>query len=390
MQAGAQINLESVRVLSDNGPQVEIVTSAPVSPTVQQLDSPPRLVVDLPDTEFHRAPERIIVNDGPVEAVRVDEHQDSPPVARVVVDLKQAVGYETQTQGTRLLVSFPRSGSVSAAANDAALPTPIPLGRVTFSGSTVLAGSSVTAGSDTAILRLGRGGEVRVCPGTTVSVTPSPNGHDMLLGMNTGAIELHYSLVPSSPFASDSVITPDFRIVLTAPGEFDAAIYADSRGNTCVRALPGNTAPIKVSELIGDGAYEVKPSEQVTFRAGQIKEANNQVPPTCGCPAPVAAITTSGPEMQPLPPSKPDEVHVSVDAPFVFSASAPKPKPEPMSSIEVRASEALPVMTRIRIVPLGDVVIPPSMQAAPAKSAVPTQHDGFLGKIRRFFGSIFH
>jgi hypothetical protein len=93
--------------------------------------------------------------------------------------------------------------------------------------------------------------------------------------------------------------------------------------------------------------------------------------------------------MQPLPPSKPDEVHVSVDAPFVFSASAPKPKPEPMSSIEERASEALPVMTRIRIVPLGDVVIPPSMQAAPAKSAAPAQHDGFLGKIRRFFGSIF-
>jgi hypothetical protein len=391
IHAVAQITLDSVRVLSGNGPQVEIVTSAPVSPTIQQLDGPPRLVIDLPNTEFRRAPERIGVNNGPVEAVRVDEHQDSPPVARVVVDLKEPVGYGTQTQGTRLLVSFPISIGVrtaNAAANDAALPAPIPLGRATFSGSIVLPGSAVTAGSDTAILRLGRGGEVWVCPGTSVSLTPAPNGHDMMLGMNTGAVEVHYALAASSPSSSDSVMTPDFRIVLTGPGEFHAAIHADSRGNTCVRTLPGNTAPIKVSELMGDGTYQVKPSEQITFRAGQIKQADNQAPPTCGCPTPVAPIATSGPEMQPLPSSKPSDVHVSVDAPFVFNANAPKPAALATLSVVIRDSEALPVMTRVRIVPLGDVVIPPSVQAGPAKPVASAQH-GFLGKIRRFFGAIF-
>ncbi len=229
-QAGAQITLESVRALPGDVPQVEIVTSAPVTPAILQLEGPPRLVVDLPNTEFRGEPERIAVDRDPIHAIRVDEHQNSPPVTRVVVDLTQSLPYGTQTQGTRFIVSFPAAarGAVKST-SEGALPAPVPLGRVTFSGSTVLAGSAVTAGSDTAILRLGRGGEVRVCPGTTVSVTPSPNGHDMLLGMNTGGVELHYALAASSPASADSVMTPDFRIVLAGPGEFDAAIHADSR-----------------------------------------------------------------------------------------------------------------------------------------------------------------
>src|SRR3954447_22245419 len=81
-------------------------------------------------------------------------------------------------------------------------------GSVLFAsgGTQIQSGSSVTAGDAAAVLRLRRGGEVRVCPRTGVSVAASPNGRDLLWGMNSGAIEAHFSLAASA----DTVMTPDF------------------------------------------------------------------------------------------------------------------------------------------------------------------------------------
>src|SRR3954463_13865903 len=136
-------------------------------------------------------------------------------------------------------------------------------------GTRVASGSSVSAGRTAASLRLDRGGEGRVCPGTSVNVTAAARSKGLMLSLSDGTIETHYSVGSSA----DTVQTPDFRILFPGPGDFNFAVRADASGNTCIRALDGNTASLVVSEMMGDGTYQVRPNEQVTFSDGKVSNA---------------------------------------------------------------------------------------------------------------------
>lgn len=440
------VTIERVRVLlNQTPPALEIICDRPVVPAIRKLDNPPRLAIDIPGAVMSTAAKRIDVHSDQISAVRLNQYQKSPPVVRIVIDLLHPAGYDTSASGNLLTVHLRPEGSTAVARGPAqppsvtaltraAPPPAVPVsarnaGVVVLAGSRLANGSSVTASSETTVLRLARGGEVRVCPRTTVSVTASRNGNDLMLGMSTGALEGHYHLDSSA----DSVVTPDFRILLAGPGEFHYAISADARGNTCVRALPGNTASAIVSELMGDGTFQVKASDQVMFHAGRLNAVDRSVSLDCGCPEPPVPVmraatplsppvsddrlpsstrmTSSQEQAGPVPPpvatsalrsdampqsqmtlsaaglaaavlpaSQPNDVHVQVDAPLIFRANEPPPPPTPLEEAQL-----LPLRFNFAVERPQVPVLPPPPAAQAEK---PARH-GFFGKIKGFFAAIF-
>ena len=444
---GPPPTVKSVRIVHEKGvPAVEILSAGgPVIPEVQVLDSPPRLVIDLPNARLGPIPKRSEIQKDNILAIRVDQYQQSPPVIRIVLDLQAKYGYTWDGAGNRLMVRLkpaedanagkdsppiPTAAGLTMSSEPAVVPVTAGSGNMVLGASRIAAGSSVTAGTDTAILRLARGGEVRICPGTTISVTPSKNKRDLMLGLSTGALEAHYALEASA----DSVLTPDFRIMFAGPGHFHYAISADQEGNTCVRALTGNTSSAIVSELMGDRIYQVKPDEQVVFRSGHIDRVDANVPLECGCPPPPAVLRTAvpliappttsdvpanahlgvggasstvasssggtgaasgsasaseasspttlsnGPETGALPQAQPNDVHVKLEKPFVFSAKsdASTAPPPPTSAIT-----ALPVEDpSTPQVHLDAVVQPP-----PARKK--SEKRGFLWRMKGLFSALF-
>lgn len=438
---GPPRQIRSVRIVQEKGtPAVEIMSTASVIPEIQTLDSPPRLVIDLPNSRLAMPQDRIQVRKDNILAIRVRQYQSNPPITRIVLDLKAPYGHSWESADKRLLVRLkppedqsagkkaepseaPGTSGFALTRDPAVVPVSGESGSTVMDASQLAAGSSITAGSDTTILKLPRGGEVRVCPGTSLSVTPSKSKRDLMFGMGNGAIETHYSLSSSA----DAVLTPDFRIMFAGPGDFHFAISADSHGNTCVRSLAGDTSSAIVSELMGDRIYQVRPREQVVFRSGQIDKVDTDVPLECGCPpAPPPAIrtavpaqtvpasqlpskvtlgagpsspavpdqksdqpsTSSGVELTGLPTSKPSGVPVQIDAPLVFTGRNRAVTPPP----PIDAARELSVEDRAdRQVHLDAVVQPPS----PAADSAPSEkqkkpHQGFFGRIGQMFSGLFH
>jgi len=436
--------IKSFRIVQEkDGPAVEILSTKPLVPSIQAISDPDRLVIDLPNARLDTQQKRIIVQADQISAIRADQFQQNPPVARVVVDLLAPRAYTWDAAGNRLVVHLGKNPNQAGSSPFqqptvvSLMPAPQPVvAAVRAAGPLALAGndnnndagSAITAGPDTAVLRLSSGGEVHVCPGTTVSVTPSQNRHNLMLSMNTGALEAHFALDASS----DSVMTPDFRILLVGPGEFHYAISADSQGNTCVRALPGNTASAIVTELLGDRTYQVKATDQLMFRSGQLDRVDMAVPLECGCPplrdpplratsnlpmqseaqkeaspvnanpppvaetsqaepAPAASLPATGvpAAAAPLDASvAPNELHVQVEAPFVFHATGPPPAP-------VEDVRALPLDSRPRETPPVAAPLPPPTKERPKPAGTETASAnhaparGFFRKLGGFFAALF-
>jgi hypothetical protein len=300
-------------------------------------------------------------------------------------------------------------------------------------------GSTLTAGNETLPITLARGGELKLCPTTSIHLArdrsiQAPDASGLMLGLDRGALEAHY---PTSKY-SDVLLTPDLRILISGPGEADLSVRVSRQGDTCIDNRGPNAPYITVTSQLEGGLYRVQPGQHVSFQHGSLREVVDTETEPCGCPPPVSLAVAApnpnnghvagGPSSTPadttfplavsegltpapLPPTtpvaNPGEVHAQVAVPFRFNGSLPAvsgaggaespaaaaalPPPSPAAPAPTPSNMPAPQRPAV---PSGSIPVPTaaSVEATIAPVTEPKAHipsRGFFHRVGHFFSRLF-
>ncbi len=186
-------------------------------------------------------------------------------------------------------------------------------------------------------------------------------------------------------------MTPDFRILISGPGQTDLKIRVSPKGDTCLDNHGTDAPYITVTSLLEGGLYRVQPNQRVLFEHGSLNDVVDNETESCGCPPATleAAKAVGGPSSTPadtafpiaqsegLAPAPPPattpavpagQPHAQVTVPLVYKSDAPPPQPPPGM-----APETPPTPTA----------------AAPAPQSPPKKKGGFFQGIGHFFSKLF-
>jgi hypothetical protein len=276
--------------------------------------------------------------------------------------------------------------------------------------------TSIGAGDATAQVALTRGGNLNVCASTKIhlSTDTTTPGSGLMIALDHGALEAHYT--PGQ--YSDVLLTPDLRIIISAPGQADLSIRVNNQGDTCIDNHGDHAPYVLATSLTGDGAYRVQPNQRVLFEHGSLSDVVDNEQEPCGCPPaqPLSVASTGATGANPAQPGEkvapandtaahnpfplaeseglqpppatpttpavpPGTPHVEVSAPLAYDANHPNAlPPTPASGAGATgSSSATPVPTSA--IHTQTAQTPPPL-ARPKSS-------GFFGHIGHFFKRLF-
>ncbi|MFQ5927214.1 MAG: AMIN domain-containing protein, partial [Terriglobia bacterium] len=112
---------------SDHATTVWVHASGPLRYQTQMLSNPTRLVVDLPQAILLGRPRHIPVDVAAVLRVRTAQFRATPPVTRVVVDLREPLAYEIEAvpRGLKLTLLHTALDAPAVAAESQPAETPV-------------------------------------------------------------------------------------------------------------------------------------------------------------------------------------------------------------------------------------------------------------------------
>ena len=268
-------------------------------------------------------------------------------------------------------------------------------GRAFITGS-----GSVTAGGATADVTLPYRGTLHVCASTTLNLaadTSAPPGGapGLLMAMDHGAVEMSFANTPAGANA-DTLMTPDFRILIGGPGASELKVRLGNGGDTCIdngahedgTTAEGLNAPyVIVTSLFDASFYRVQPGQRVLLQHGSVNEIVDQEKEPCGCPPQPAQINgnefplAQSEGLVPLTPVEPPPNSDQVTGPqqvgeIVPPLVYPQKKKEP------------PAIAPTAMQPASDPLTPAS-QPTPSSTTKAAKKSGLFRKIGHVLRDIF-
>lgn len=256
--------------------------------------------------------------------------------------------------------------------------------EVTEGRAIIAASGTVTSGKETTQVILPHRGVLRVCAATTVKLAadtsvPADEIPGLMMAMDHGAIEANFATGQNS----DTIMTPDFRILIGGPGAADVKVRLGEHGDTCVDNAGVNAPYVLVSSVFDGGAYRVQAGQRVMFEHGSLSAVVDQEKEQCGCP-PSAPKGNEFPEAQseglaPLAkpaPGVPEQSGKPVQAAAGLVYNSAEHQPQPAAAAPTAQTAANPAA--------------PAAVEAPASAASTAPAKKQQKKKRGFFGSIGH
>jgi hypothetical protein len=179
---------------------------------------------------------------------------------------------------------------------------------------------------------------------------------------------------------ADTLLTPDFRILVSGPGAAEVKVRLGPQGDTCVDNSGANAPYVLVSSVFDAGIYRVQPGQHVMFQHGSLHEVVDNEKEPCGCPP-------SAPEKNEFPLAESEGLTVTPKTAPALPSANPATK-EPVAPMVYNGADHAP---QIATIPESASIPPVAASAKPAapKKNPPAKKRGFFRKVGRFFGRIF-
>jgi len=228
---------------------------------------------------------------------------------------------------------------------------------------------TISSGASTTQVSLPQRGSLQVCASTTVKIAadasvPAGELPGILLAMDHGAVEASFSTGRNA----DTILTPDFRILIGAPGAANIKVRLGQGGDTCVDnpANPGaEPAYVLVTSVFDGSVYRVQPGQRVMFQHGSLREVVDQEKEPCGCPPPE-------PKGNDFPLAQSEGLAPIAPAPA--AKVPPTAQPLVFNSGDASSAAAAP---------------PATVTATTTAQTAPHKKSGLFGRIGHFFRRIF-